>query len=53
MQIATSFYEQQNEILRNSLFTHSYGGKSGIEKRKQSEVSGTALSADWGCITPC
>jgi len=27
--------------------------KNGIEKREQSEVSDTALSADWGCITPC
>lgn len=25
MQIVMSFYEQQNEIQRNSLFTHSYG----------------------------
>jgi hypothetical protein len=52
MQIATTFYEQQNEITRNSLFTHSYEKKR-IEKREQLEFSDTALSADWGCITPC
>jgi len=52
MQIAMTFYEQQNETPRNSLFTHSYGRK-GIEKREHLEFSDTALSADWGCITPC
>jgi len=29
------------------------GKKKGIEKGEQLEVSDTALSADWGCITPC
>jgi len=52
MQITMTFYEQQKEIPRNSLFTHSYEEK-GIEKREQFEFSDTALSADWGSFTPC
>jgi hypothetical protein len=44
-----TFYEQQKEIPRNSLFTHSYEEK-GIEKREQLQFSDTALSADWGLL---
>jgi hypothetical protein len=34
-------------------YSHILMKKKGIEKREQLEFSDTALSADWGYITPC
>jgi hypothetical protein len=51
MKTAATFYEQQ-KIYYKIPYSHILMNKA-LRGGEQLEFSDTALSADWGCITPC